>query len=98
MENAGQITMADVTEDIPKRIDDLRAQIRRHDHLYHVKDSPQISDAEFDSLMREFRQLEEQHPDLVTSDSPTQRVGGAPADGFQEVTHRRADAELGQRL
>ena len=95
MENAGQITMADVTEDIPKRIDDLRAQIRRHDHLYHVKDSPQISDAEFDSLMRELRQLEKQRPDLVTSDSPTQRVGGAPADGFQEVTHRRPMLSLG---
>ena len=95
MENAGQITMADVTEDIPKRIDDLRAQIRRHDHLYHVKDSPQISDAEFDSLMRDLRRLEEQRPDLVTPDSPTQRVGGAPAEGFQEVTHRRAMLSLG---
>ena len=95
MENAGQITMADVTEDIPKRIDDLRAQIRRHDFLYHVKDSPEISDAEFDGLMRELRRMEEDHPDLVTPDSPTQRVGGAPADGFQEVTHRRAMLSLG---
>ena len=95
MENAGQITMADVTEDIPKRMEDLRAQIRRHDHLYHVKDSPEIPDAEFDRLMRDLRQLEEQHPDLVTTDSPTQRVGGAPADGFQEVTHRRAMLSLG---
>ena len=95
MENAGQITMADVTEDIPKRIDDLRAQIRRHDFLYHVKDSPEIPDAEFDRLMRDLRQLEEQHPDLVTPDSPTQRVGGAPADGFQEVTHRRPMLSLG---
>ena len=95
MENAGQITMADVTEDIPKRIDDLRAQIRRHDFLYHVKDSPEISDAEFDGLMRELRRMEEDHPDLVTPDSPTQRVGGAPADGFQEVTHRRAMMSLG---
>ena len=95
MENAGQITMADVTEDIPKRIDDLRAQIRRHDHLYHIKDAPEISDAEFDNLMRELRQLEEDHPNLVTSDSPTQRVGGAPAEGFQEVTHRRPMLSLG---
>ena len=80
---------------ITDRIDDLRAQIRRHDHLYHVKDAPEIPDAEFDRLMRELRQLEERHPDLVTPDSPTQRVGGAPADGFQEVTHRRAMLSLG---
>ena len=80
---------------ITDRIDDLRAQIRRHDHLYHVKDAPEIPDAEFDRLMRELRQLEERHPDFVTPDSPTQRVGGAPADGFQEVTHRRAMLSLG---
>ena len=79
---------------ITDRIDDLRAQIRHHDFLYHVKDSPEISDAEFDSLMRDLRQLEERHPDLVTPDSPTQRVGGAPAEGFQEVTHRRAMLSL----
>ncbi len=80
---------------ISDRIEDLRAQVRRHDHLYHVKDAPEISDAEFDRLMRELRQLEERHPDLVTADSPTQRVGGAPAEGFQEVTHRRAMLSLG---
>ena len=80
---------------ITDTIDDLRAQIRRHDHLYHIKDAPEISDAEFDSLMRELRRLEEQHPDLVTLDSPTQRVGGAPAEGFQEVTHRRPMLSLG---
>ena len=79
---------------ITDMIDDLRAQIRHHDFLYHVKDSPEISDAEFDSLMRDLRQLEERHPDLVTPDSPTQRVGGAPAEGFQEVTHRRAMLSL----
>ena len=84
-----------VQSSITDRIDDLRAQIRRHDHLYHVKDAPEIPDAEFDRLMRELRQLEERHPDLVTPDSPTQRVGGAPADGFQEVTHRRAMLSLG---
>ena len=80
---------------ITDRIDDLRARIRRHEDLYFVKDSPEISDAEFDALMKDLRQLEEQHPDLVTPDSPTQRVGGAPADGFQEVTHRRAMLSLG---
>ena len=80
---------------ITDRIDDLRAQIRRHDFLYHVKDSPEISDAEFDGLMRELRLLEEQQPDPVTPDSPTQRVGGAPAEGFQEVTHHRPMLSLG---
>ena len=80
---------------ITDMIDDLRAQIRHHDFLYHVKDSPEISDAEFDRLMRELRELEERHPNLVTPDSPTQRVGGAPAEGFQEVTHRRAMLSLG---
>ena len=80
---------------ITDRIDDLRAQIRRHEDLYFIKDSPEISDAEFDALMGDLRQLEEQRPDLVTPDSPTQRVGGAPADGFQEVTHRRAMLSLG---
>ena len=80
---------------ITERIDDLRAQVRRHDHLYHVKDAPEISDAEFDRQMRALRQMEEQYPALVTPDSPTQRVGGAPTDGFQEVTHRRAMLSLG---
>ena len=90
-----QLTMADVTEDIPKRIKDLSAQIRHHVHLYHVMDAPEISDAEFDRLMRELRLLEEQRPDLATPDSPTQSVGGTPADGFQEVTHRRPMLSLG---
>ena len=80
---------------ITDSIDDLRAQIRRHDYLYHVKDAPEISDAEFDRLMRELREFEERHPDLVTPDSPTQRVGGAPAEGFQEVTHHRPMLSLG---
>ena len=80
---------------ITDMIDDLRAQIRHHDFLYHVKDSPEISDAEFDGLMRELRLLEEQQPDPVTPDSPTQRVGGAPAEGFQEVTHHRPMLSLG---
>ena len=80
---------------ITERIDDLRAQIRHHVHLYHVMDAPEISDAEFDRLMRELRLLEEQRPDLATPDSPTQSVGGAPAEGFQEVTHRRPMLSLG---
>ena len=54
-------------------------EIRRHERLYYVEDRPEITDAEFDALMRELRTLEEEHPDLVTPDSPTQRVGGRPS-------------------
>jgi len=72
-----------------KRIDELRAEIRRHEHLYYVMDAPAISDAEFDALMNELKRLEAQHPDLIAPDSPTQRVGGKPAEGFQKVRHSR---------
>jgi len=72
-----------------KRIEELRAELRRHEHLYYVMDAPVISDAEYDALMNELKRLETQHPDLVTPDSPTQRVGGKPAEGFQKVRHSR---------
>lgn len=71
------------------RIEELREEIRRHLHLYHVLDSPEISDAEYDDLYRELEQLEAEHPGLVTTDSPTQRVGEAPSSAFEPVTHRR---------
>ena len=71
-----------------QRIAALRDQIRHHERLYYEHDAPEISDAEFDALMRELRALEADHPDLVTPDSPTQRVGGAPVEGFETVTHR----------
>ncbi len=67
----------------------LREQIRKHEHLYYVLDEPEISDAEFDRLMERLKKLEAEHPDLATPDSPTQRVGGAPRDGFQSVRHTR---------
>ena len=70
------------------RIAALRDQIRHHETLYYEHDAPKISDAEFDALMRELRALEEAHPDLLTPDSPTQRVGGQPVDGFATVAHR----------
>jgi DNA ligase (NAD+) len=70
-----------------KRIDELRREIRRHEELYYVHASPEISDAEFDMLMRELQELEAKHPDLVTPDSPTQRVGGRPVEGFATVEH-----------
>ncbi len=68
-------------------IEYLRREIDRHNHLYHVLDQPEISDAQFDALLNDLLALEAQHPDLVTPDSPTQRVGAEPASGFQEVRH-----------
>ena len=70
-----------------KRIEELRREIRRHDDLYYVEARPEISDREYDELMAELKALEEAHPELVTADSPTQRVGGEPIDGFETVEH-----------
>jgi len=69
------------------RIEELRAEIRRHDHLYYVLDQPEISDARYDELFHQLKELEEKHPDLVTEDSPTRRVGGEPLDKFATVEH-----------
>jgi DNA ligase (NAD+) len=70
-----------------KRIAELRRQIEHHDYRYYVLDDPEISDARYDALMRELRELEVEHPGLVTADSPTQRVGGQPSRGFSTVRH-----------
>ncbi len=70
-----------------KRIAELRTQIAEHDYLYHVLAQPQISDREYDQLFSELKSLESQHPDLITPDSPTQRVGGAPLPEFAQVRH-----------
>jgi DNA ligase (NAD+) len=70
-----------------KRVRELREAIRRHDFLYYVRDSPEISDAAYDELFRELRRLEEDYPDLLTEDSPTQRVAGAPLSAFEAVEH-----------
>jgi DNA ligase (NAD+) len=69
--------------------EELRAELRRHEHLYYVLDAPEVSDAEYDALMNELKRLEAAHPELLTADSPTQRVGGKPAEGFQKVKHSR---------
>ena len=69
------------------RIEELREIIRHHEYLYYVLAAPEISDREFDRLMHELEKLEKAHPELVTPDSPTQRVGGQPLDGFQTVEH-----------
>jgi len=71
-----------------RRIDELRAAIAHHDYRYHVLDDPEIPDAEYDLLMRELRALEARHPELVTADSPTRRVGAAPLEAFAVVAHR----------
>ena len=72
---------------VEREIDELRDELRRHEHSYYVLDQPEISDAEYDVLMRRLQQLESQHPQLVTPDSPTQRVGGKPREGFVKVPH-----------
>jgi DNA ligase (NAD+) len=74
---------------IEREMSALREEIRRHEELYYVADSPEISDVEYDALLARLSKLEEAHPELVTLDSPTQRVGGRPAEGFDEYVHRR---------
>ena len=72
-----------------ERAAELRAELRRHEHLYYVLDAPEISDAAYDALMNELKRIEAEHPELLTPDSPTQRVGGKPAEGFRKVAHSR---------
>ena len=74
-------------QNIAAQIEELRREIRRHEHLYYVKAKPEISDYAFDKLMATLCRLEEEHPALVTADSPTQRVGGAPVEGLVQVRH-----------
>jgi DNA ligase (NAD+) len=73
---------------VEKEIERLREEIRRHEYLYNVLDDPEISDAAFDRMMNQLKKLEAENPKLVTPDSPTQRVGGAPREGFTEVRHK----------
>ncbi|MEZ3499385.1 NAD-dependent DNA ligase LigA [Pantoea sp. KPR_PJ] len=72
---------------VQDQITELRTTLRHHEYLYHVMDAPEIPDAEYDRLMRTLRELEAQHPELVTPDSPTQRVGAAPLTVFEQVRH-----------
>ena len=78
-----------VPEKVRKQVEKLREELRRHEHLYYVLDQPSISDAEYDALMRQLSDLEKAHPELLTPESPTQRVGGAPREGFVKVPTRR---------
>jgi DNA ligase (NAD+) len=85
--NYNVLRMATAAQDIQKKIESLRDKVRYHEHRYYVLDSPEISDAEFDKLMNELKRLEGEHPELVTPDSPTQRVGGKPREGFVKLRH-----------
>jgi len=80
---------------IQKRIAELRKELNYHNHRYYVLDSPEISDAEYDKLMQELRQLETDYPQFLTPDSPTQRVGAAPAAAFNVIVHRMPLLSLG---
>jgi DNA ligase (NAD+) len=81
-----EFTMAGIAE-VKQNINKLREQLNYHNHRYYVLDSPEISDAEYDKLMRELKQLEDKHPELITPDSPTQRIGAAPVAAFGVVEH-----------
>ncbi len=74
-------------KDAGKKIDSLRDKIRHHEYLYYVLDQPELSDFDFDRLMQQLKDLEAEHPEMVTADSPTQRVGGEPREGFVKVRH-----------
>jgi DNA ligase (NAD+) len=86
------------TQYISQRIEQLREELRRHEHLYYVLDAPEITDAEYDAMMRELKELEEAHPEFASPDSPTQRVGGKPREGFVKVAHSGAMLSLDNAL
>ena len=73
---------------VRQQVEELRQLIEHHNYKYYVEDSPEISDLEFDRLLEQLKKLEALHPELVTPDSPTQRVGGQPIEGFRQVSHR----------
>lgn len=103
---AGSYTGAPITstdarrdlEDARLTVEELRTQIRYHDYRYYVLNQPEVGDSEYDRLYRELRDLEEQHPELVTPDSPTQRVAGRALTRVRRRRASRADAVAGQRL
>ena len=87
--------MADKHTEVAGRMEALRDQLQEHNYRYYVLDDPVVSDAQYDRLLRELQELESDHPDLVSSDSPTQRVGARPAEGFDTVAHRIPMLSLG---
>ena len=83
------MTKPSASRGVEKQIDELRETLRHHEYLYYGLDAPEVSDAQYDTWMRELRALEDAHPELRTPDSPTQRVGGKPKEGFAKVAHSR---------
>ncbi len=82
-------------DSVIQRVAELREQLNYHNHRYYVLDAPVVSDHDYDQLLQELRQIEEEYPELVTPDSPTHRIGGDPADGFVQVEHRHTMLSLG---
>src|ERR1700756_2469970 len=85
-------------EELNAEAERLREQIRHHNFRYYVLDDPEITDAEYDALMRRLEALEREHPELLTPDSPTQRVGAAPSEKFATVRHRRMMLSLANAM
>jgi DNA ligase (NAD+) len=83
---------------VSQKIEALREKLRRQEYLYHVLDSPEITDAEYDAMMRELKALEDEHPEFAAADSPTQRVGGKPREGFVKVAHSEPMLSLDNAL
>src|ERR1700728_2527221 len=75
------------TKDVKGEVEEVRTELNRHNYLYYVEAKPEISDREYDRMMERLTELEAKHPELVTIDSPTQRVGGQPLEGFATVRH-----------
>src|SRR5579864_8525054 len=81
------MAMASARKDVAAKIEALREKIRHHEYRYFVLDDPEISDFDFDKLVEQLKKLEAEHPELITPDSPTQRVGGKPREGVVKVAH-----------
>ncbi|HAK99691.1 MAG TPA: DNA ligase, partial [Exiguobacterium sp.] len=81
--------------DASQRIDEIRQTLNRYSYEYYVLDQPTVPDATYDQLLRELTELETAHPELITPDSPTQRVGAAPLEAFEKVTHDLPMLSLG---
>src|SRR3982074_2371982 len=85
-------------KDSASDIEHLRDELHRHEHLYYVLDRPEITDAEYDAMMRKLQEMEARHPELASPNSPTQRVGGKPREGFTKVRHSSAMLSLDNAL
>jgi DNA ligase (NAD+) len=94
LDEYNSLAMASASKDVIKKIEALRDKIRHHEYRYFVLDDPEISDYDFDKLVEQLKKFEAEHPDLITPDSPTQRVGGKPREGVVKVAHSSAMLSL----